>query len=243
MDFCKDTPQDKEKFLRFWVENFQDTAEEILPFFRDIFPHCTVYRAEEDGALCATLYALPQEMRVGGKSLPMVYIYGVATAKNRRGQGLATRLFAFAEEDLRQRGVGGAVLVPAGEHLYPFYEKLGYSVFCRRKPVLLPAGDTEIAKISADVYLRMREEYFITTAHNVPPVPVLHNYHLGAWQDGMGAWEETADGRVYREILGTLPQGFAPCRGLAVGSDKPYAVAKAFCEDFPREGYFSFAME
>ncbi len=243
MDFYKDTPQDKEKFLRFWTENFEDTAEEIYPFFRDTFPHCTVYRAEEGERLCATLYALPQEMRAKGNILPMVYIYGVATAKAFRGQGLATALFRFAEEDLRQKGVCGAVLVPAGEHLYPFYEKLGYSVFCRRKPVVLPAGDTEIAKIPADVYLRLREEYFVATAHNVPPAHVVAYYHLGLWQGGMGAWEEGKDGRVYREILGTLPQSSAPAHGLAVGKEKPYAVCKALSPEFPTEGYFSFAME
>ncbi|MBP3313828.1 MAG: GNAT family N-acetyltransferase [Oscillospiraceae bacterium] len=243
MEFLKSAPQDKAPFERFWMENFGETAEEILPFFRDTFPRCRVYRAVEDGNLCATLYALPQEMKVAGKTLPMVYIYGVATDKTLRGQGLATRLFAFAEEDLKHEGFGGAVLVPAGEHLFPFYEKLGYSVFCYRKPVELPAGNTEIASISADVYLRQREEYLVATAHNVPPVHVVEYHHLGVWDGGMGAWEETAEGAVYREILGKLPRPESPCKGLAVGNDKPYAVAKAFCQDFPREGYFSFAME
>lgn len=243
VEFLKHTPQETEKFLQFWTENFQDTAEEILPFFRDTFPHCHVYRAEEAGALCATLYALPQELRVGGKSLPMVYLYGVATAKQLRGQGLATRLFQFAEEDLRQKGYCGAVLVPAGEHLYPFYEKLGYFTFCRRKPVLLPAGDTEIAQITPDVYLRLREEYFCTTPHNVPPLHVLSYHHLGLWDGGLGAWEEGKDGRVFREILGSLPHGTAPARGLAVGAEQAYAVSKAFTPDFPAEGYFAFAME
>ena len=253
MKFTCAPTENMEPLLDLWQEAFGESKEEALPFFQEIFPLCRPFRALEGDSLCAMAYALPQTLDWEGNSLPVAYIYAVATKKERRGQGLARRLLDFLGETLKAEGCKGLLLVPAGEDLFQFYEKLGFSVFCHRKPEKLHAASGELAPCGEKEYLLKRAALLGEIPHNTPPLQVLKHLECYLWDGGCAAGEMTPEGFVFREVLGdTAPagvivkaadQGHAHALLFGEKGDTPYAVAKALWEDFPETGYFSFAME
>lgn len=234
-----------------WMEAFGEEKEAVLPFFREIFPLCRAWQAEEDGALCAMAYALPQPVTDGKCRLPAAYLYAVATKKEYRGKGIASRLLQEMEQSLRDEGFAGLLLVPANPGLFSFYEKLGLVPFSFRGWVTVTAGAGEAETCTPEEYLALREEFLQNTPHNVPPAAVLNHLELFRWQGGCGAAERTEGGTVFRELLGDpigasaalTAMGAETARAMLPAGDVPYAVAKALRLDFPKTGYFAFAME
>lgn len=237
--------------LELWTEAFGEEKEEALPFFREIFPLCRAWQAEERGVLCAMAYALPQTVRSGERELPAAYLYAVATKKEYRGQGIASRLLGEMENALRQEGVAGLLLVPANPGLFAFYEKLGLLPFSHRRWTEIFAGDGMAEVCAPEEYLALREGCLTDVPHNVPPAAVLNHLRLFRWPGGCGAAEQTEGGLVFRELLGdpagasaaVKAMGATVARALLPAGDVPYAVAKPLTADFPKTGYFAFAME
>lgn len=235
------------ELLALWQEAFGEEKEEALPFFREIFPLCRCLAAVEGDEICAVVYALPQVLNMGAKTLPFCYFYAIATEKSRRGQGLASRLMGFALEEIKTEGFAGAILVPASERLFSFYEKLGFSVFCKRKWQKVSQGNVKFEECDEETYLREREAFLQDVPHNVPPAIVLRHLKTYLWEGGCAAGEETENGFVFREVLGDAsalptPDGSATM-ALTAEPQTPYAVSYALSPDFPKEGYFAFAME
>lgn len=231
------------QLLSLWQEAFGEEKEEVLPFFREIFPLCRCFAAVEEETVCAVVYALPQVLRAGEKELPVAYFYAIATKKSHRGQGLASRLIAFAAEKMRAEGKAGILLVPANGGLFSFYEKLGFSVFCRRNCQEISRENSEIQECDEEIYLRARESFLGDVPHNVPPKVVLRHLRKYVWEGGCAAGEMTDKGFVFREALGDVSR--LPRGGKALTKEPvtPYAMAMALSPDFPKEGYFAFAME
>jgi len=234
-----------------WMEAFGEEKEAVLPFFREIFPLCRAWQTEEDGVLCAMGYALPQTVRIGETDLPAAYLYAVATKKEYRGRGIASRLLQEMEQALRDEGFAGLLLVPANVGLFAFYEKLGLLPFSFRDWMTVAAEAGEVETCSPEEYLGLRKRYLREFPHNVPPAAVLNHLMLFRWQGGCGAAERTESGVVFRELLGD-PSGAAAAltamgettaRAMLPAGDVPYAVAKPLTTDFPKTGYFAFAME
>ena len=231
------------RLLSLWQEAFGEEKEAVLPFFREIFPLCRCFAAVEQEEICAVVYALPQVLRVREKDLPVAYFYAIATQKSHRGQGLASKLIAFAAERMQAEGKAGILLVPASEGLFAFYEKLGFSVFCRRNWQEIQEENGEIQECDEETYLRAREAFLGDIPHNVPPKVVLRHLKKYIWEGGCAAGEQTDEGFVFREALGgltCLPRGG---KALTKAPVTPYAMALALSPDFPKEGYFAFAME
>lgn len=234
-----------------WMEAFGEGKEEVLPFFCEIFPLCRAWQAEEGGTLCAMAYALPHTVRIGETAIPGAYLYAVATKKEYRGQGIASRLLQEMEQALRVEGFAGLLLVPATAGLFAFYEKLGFLPFSFRDRMIIAAEAGEAEGCSPEEYLSLRDKYLGETPHNVPPAAVLNHLELFRWQDGCGAAERTERGTVFRELLGDpsgaawalTAMGEATALAILPAGHVPYAVAKPLTADFPKTGYFAFAME
>lgn len=237
--------------VELWMEAFGEEKEEALPFFREIFPLCRAWQAEEDGALCAMAYALPQAVKDGEREWPAAYLYAVATKQEYRGRGIASRLLREMESALRNEGFAGLLLVPANPGLFAFYEKLGLLPFSFRDRMTITAEAGMAEVCTPEEYLTLREGYLTGVPHNVPPAAVLNHLHLFRWSGGCGAAEQTEGGVVFRELLGdpagasaaVKAMGEAAARAMLPSGDAPYAVAKPLTADFPQTGYFAFAME
>ncbi len=106
-----------------WTEAFGDNEEFIDSFLVRHFSHRQMRSVKIDGRLAAMLHLIPFD--AGGRRY--IYIYGVATATEFRGRGLASRLLreAMAEIDAMN---ATAFLIPSPgvEWLRGFYEKFGF---------------------------------------------------------------------------------------------------------------------
>ncbi len=80
----------------------------------------------EQGRLSAMLHLLPFRSELGRTG----YIYGVATAADRRRCGLATRLMHEAIDRARTEGYDALMLIPADEELRRFYARFGFRGAC-----------------------------------------------------------------------------------------------------------------
>ena len=151
-------PADVPGIAALWQEAFGDSRDAVEQFFES-FPDCRSFVAECDGVIVSMVHALPQML---SPDTPAAYIYAVATAKERRGQGLCRQLMTFAEEDLREKGFSLCVLTPGEPSLFRFYESLGYETAFYRSRNPFPGGE----EISLEAYAALREK-FLTAPHVV----------------------------------------------------------------------------
>ena len=115
-------PQQIPQLRSLWKEAFGDTDAFLDIFFHRAFSHDRSRCITCDGSVIAALYWFDCDWQ--GKRL--AYIYAVATAKDRQGQGLCRRLMDDTHRQLRQDGYDGAILCPANAGLFTMYEKFGY---------------------------------------------------------------------------------------------------------------------
>lgn len=141
-----------------WQTCFGDSAEEIRNFWK-IFDKISVFLAEETLPIAMTC-ALPVTLFDGeGEGHEAAYLYAVCTEPSHRNRGVCSSLLAYAEEELKKSGVEFCALVPSGEELFAFYERLGYRTAFRQRRYCVEAARSEakIRKISAAEYENLRQ--------------------------------------------------------------------------------------
>lgn len=108
-----------------WRQAFGDDETFIDRFLLRCYDRRRMLSVERDGRLAAMLHLLPFATDAGA----MTYIYGVATAPEYRGQGLATRLMQEALQRCDERGDKAVFLIPSpGEAwLRDFYGRFGFA--------------------------------------------------------------------------------------------------------------------
>lgn len=89
------------------------------------------------GEPAACLRLVPMGQYFGGRAVPMTGIAGVATAPERRGQGLARRMMEACVEELAAAGVAMSTLYPSTRSLY---RKVGYEEAGRYFSVRVPVS-------------------------------------------------------------------------------------------------------
>ncbi len=138
-----------------WREAFSDSDAFLDRFFGVAFsPDRCRLATEEGGTLAAALYWLNSTYE-GGK---VAYLYAIATAKAYRGRGICSSLMADTHRHLSSLGYVGAALVPSTPSLFPFYERMGYSVCGRIREFSCPAAKEglPIERIGAAEYGALR---------------------------------------------------------------------------------------
>lgn len=99
----------------------------------NVFPR--VYRddesmviLDEEGASVISMLLLRRyDMRYHGVIVPVAYIYGAATARNRQGNGYMSQLIRDSLREAYSRGDIFATLQPARRRLYGFYDRFGFA--------------------------------------------------------------------------------------------------------------------
>ena len=150
---CDQYPQ----LQNLWQQAFGDTPEFIQGFFRTGFAPKRCRCITLDGAVASALYWFDCDF--GGET--WAYIYAVATDVAHRGKGLCPQLMEDTHRLLRENGYAGAVLVPAEEHLWRYYGKMGYAPFGGiTSTTMSPQGaPAALQKISPDAYQVARAPY------------------------------------------------------------------------------------
>lgn len=107
-----------------WQECFGDEDEFIDSFLIRYYSRRRMLTAEFEGRTAAMLHLLPFESECGRTT----YIYGVATAREFRGRGLASGLMQRAMQTIEERGDDAAMLIPTPgeEWLRDFYGRFGF---------------------------------------------------------------------------------------------------------------------
>lgn len=213
-----------------WADTFGDGPEFQQSFYRLCAPEGPLVLTE-DGALCSML-ALPELALVlaDGRRLRAGYIYALATAPERRGQGFAAMLIETAAGLARNRGLDCLLTVPAQPSLFQFFARLGFRAdFYVQEETAMPAA-APAEPVSPGDYAALREGLLAGVAHTVYasgqlafqqamcPHPGSGLYRLElACGPGCAAVEGWPDGPVVKELLchpGDRRQGAAACAAL-----------------------------
>ncbi len=123
MNINKPLKKDISQLKNLWKESFGDTDVVIDTFFAKAFSSDRCMCVFINGSIEASLYWF--NCTFFGKRI--AYIYAVSTAKQHRGKGYCRKLMEYTHLHLASLGYAGAILVPASEGLFSFYEKIGYT--------------------------------------------------------------------------------------------------------------------
>jgi aminoglycoside 2'-N-acetyltransferase I len=99
----------------------------------------THFVLELDGEIVAHASVVARELHIGGKPLRTGYVEAVATAPDRQGIGLGSRLMDDVTSWIRDRFELGAL----GTGRHSFYERLGWQTWAGPSSVRTPEGDRQ----------------------------------------------------------------------------------------------------
>ncbi|MBR4439877.1 MAG: GNAT family N-acetyltransferase [Clostridia bacterium] len=102
---------------------FGMSSEESALMLADAEENGARFVSVSDGKPVSSLFSKELILRSGGAAHRCMYIFGLCTAPEFRGRGLASGLI---DEACRQSEAEFALLIPEREELYGFYEKLGF---------------------------------------------------------------------------------------------------------------------
>lgn len=203
------TPGDIAQLKTLWKRGFGDTDAEISRFFDAAYPHALGFAAEDGGALCAALYALPQTLVVDEQQQRCAYLYAVTTAPESRGKGVCRTLMAYAEQQLQKQWFSCALLVPGEASLFGFYEALGYRAQRAHdlQTITPPSARGVAQRIDLTAYAGLRE----TLLAGAP-----HVRYDANWLSYSGAtfYALTLGGRIGCAAVCPAPNGACVCELL-----------------------------
>ena len=204
MNIEKPTANDLPALKALWAEAFGDTEEFISLFFTRGFAPERCRCIKKDGILAALYWFDCPWM---GKKL--AYIYGVATRKDARGNGLCAALMENTHQHLKESGYAGAVLVPAKADLRTYYRRFGYENCGGVKEITATAtAPVSVQPVSTEAYSAMRQTLLPEKGVALQGEMLTFFSHLAAFYAGDGflfaaAWE---DGKLrLPELLGHCP--------------------------------------
>lgn len=109
-----------------WKACFKDTEENTVRIFEKLQKPENILVLPCGGEIAAMLSFREFELTSPENQCKAAYIYGVATHPAYQGKGYSTVLLGNAAKLLTHRGYACAVLVPAEESLFGFYQKRGF---------------------------------------------------------------------------------------------------------------------
>lgn len=216
-----------------WKEAFGDTDEFLNKFYETAFSDERCRYATVNGEPVAALYWFD----CIHMDKPIAYLYAVATAKAFRGQGICRKLMYDTHEQLTQLGYEGVILVPGGEELFKFYEKMGYRTCSYIRKFSCKGEDNQLKLRSIDKkeYGALRRQYLPTGGviqenENLDFLESQAKFYTG---EGFLLAANTANNILYgAELLGDTSTAPAIVSALGClegefhtpGTDKPYAM-------------------
>jgi len=109
-----------------WKTCFGDSEEFMDIYFSSKYKDENTLIYIEDGIPVASLQMLPYQITFYGEIIPFSYLAGLCTLPVYRKKGYMGQLINEAHRIIAEREIPLAILIPAEEWLYGFYEKYGY---------------------------------------------------------------------------------------------------------------------
>jgi len=106
-----------------WREAFGDEDDFIDAFIMRFYSRRRAFTARREGRLAGMLHRVPFRTELGRTG----YLFGVATGREFRRQGIASQLIAETIRRSREEGFDALMLIPADEQLRRFYARFGFA--------------------------------------------------------------------------------------------------------------------
>lgn len=245
--------KDTQKLWTLWQEAFGDSEEFLRIFHKTAFStqRCRCILSEKEALAALYIFDCIYE---GEK---IAYIYAVATAKSHRGKGLCTLLMADTHRYLKKEGYAGAVLVPAKESLFDFYENMGYKTCTYVNEAEIQAESAEgisISQITGAEYAQLRKSYLpegaiIQEGENLCFLETYAKFYKGedfiltasAENGTLNCIEILGNTAKCAEIISTLK--CTKGRFRTSGKEKPFAMYYPFSKNMNPPKYLGFAFD
>lgn len=235
-----------------WKEAFGDTDEFLDVFFSVAFSCDRAMCVTSDGEMMGALYWFNCE-HCGN---PVAYVYAVATAKAKRGQGICHKLMEHTHNHLKCLGYKGVILVPGSRELFEFYKGMGYETCSFIKTFNCKAGETPVSiqPIDKTEYAQLRREYLprggvVQENENIDFLDTFTTFYKG---EGFVLAGRQDNGVFYgTELLGNTAQaqGILKPLNCREGEFRTYGENKPFSMYYPLENstetpqYFGLAFD
>lgn len=231
-------PEDIPQMKILWQNAFGDPAACIDAFF------ATGYRQEHSRVLwekevLGAVYWFDFFRQGSRYSL----LYALAVKESRRGKGLGNALMEQVCKDLQDDGYAGALLVPAGAHLYDFYSRLGFSHFGGADTLTVKAAGKQVYVAQTDIpgYLKDRpgfswDEAFCAFVENQCVLYRTEDIWLIRYKDAADIQEYIGPAEKLPRILAGL--GIHEANVRMPGVKQPAGMCRMFREGEPLPGYF-----
>lgn len=116
----------KKEMMKLWKKIFHDSDEYIELIFGQYFNPELVEYEELDGHLVSALMGLEYEFKDKATSLKGLYLCGLSTVEEHRGEGLMSLLLDRINAKARKMGYTFTFLIPAGEGIRKYYKDRDY---------------------------------------------------------------------------------------------------------------------
>lgn len=170
-------------FRKLWRECFADTPEYEDFYFTSVYTKNTVYQVEDAGML----HLNPYLCQVKKKRMPLFYIVGVGTAREKRRKGIMAALMKQALGELYSHRQPFTYLMPADVR---YYEPFSFTAITKKAEYRLPEHnipdviDTERLRFATygelfqcfteeerqglfcDIHRRLQDRYAVFAIHN-----------------------------------------------------------------------------
>lgn len=104
-----------------YEEVFQDSREYTDYFYEKVQREGTAFAAEENNEVISELFLIPKHLICNNKIIEALYVYGVATKTQYRGQGCMDRLMKEALYYAKESSTELLYLIPVSTALYDKY--------------------------------------------------------------------------------------------------------------------------
>lgn len=128
-------PEEVSRQKEVWKLAFGDDDSYIDFYYDNYYAPDRVFVLEEDGEIKTMLATFPIRLYLpDGTYAISAYFYALGTDPKDRNKGYGRRIFGYAEEQLRAKGVDCTTLVPQEPSLFRFFDTIGYGKsFSHRK--------------------------------------------------------------------------------------------------------------
>ncbi len=121
-----DLTEIRRKMARLWKETFHDSDDYISLVFDNYFDPELIEFEEIGGDVAAALMGIPYHFGNAERSLPGLYLCGLATKPQYRSRGIMTSLLTRINEKARDAGFAFTFLIPSDEGLRKYYHDREY---------------------------------------------------------------------------------------------------------------------